>query len=358
MKANAAAVQGALALAGLVAAYATWQRPKETQTESDVTVLEASKSSLTRVRYEDGDRFLELKKEDGRVWLTQGWLEGREPPPKVPDAGTADAGTADAGSADGGEADAGVAPKVVQVVPAKPTPPKTTRGNERADKLWDRFTPLMAVRSLGKLSQEKQKELGLFNTQRKLTVTVSGADRLFAVGNPSLNSVGMYLRDEKDGTVYLLTSSLMSELEPSSQALVDRRLHTFRMADYDELTLAVSGEKKTFVSSNADIPQTAKVAPKETPDKPDELVRNWSDKIFNRLVVTEVLGKGETPAAGEPVVELRVDYTSRGASKGWLEIGKTGTQVWGRSENTASWVGLHTGADDMLTEAKRIVGAK
>jgi hypothetical protein len=80
--------------------------------------------------------------------------------------------------------------------------------------------------------------------------------------------------------------------------------------------------------------------------------------VFNRLIVTEVLGKDEAPAAGEPKIELRVDYTSGGKPKGFVEIGKAGGSVFGRSENTAGWVGLHMGTDDVLTDAKRIVGAK
>jgi hypothetical protein len=202
------------------------------------------------------------------------------------------------------------------------------------------------------------KELGLFDTKRKLTVSISGAQRVFDVGNPSLNIVGMYLRDAADGTVYLLPAAMLSELEPSSQQLVDRRMHVFKMNEYDAFTIETAGEKKEFVSSNADIPQTAKVAPRETPDKQDELARNWSDKVFNRLIVTEVFGKGETPMAGEPKIELRVDYTSGGKPKGFVEIGKANGAVFGRSENTAGWVGLHMGTDDVLTDAKRIAGAK
>jgi hypothetical protein len=358
VKASGAAIQGGLAMLGLVAAYTTWQRPKETQTENDITVLEASRSSLQQVRYEDGDRFIDLVKEDNRIWLTQGWLEGRFPASQ-PDAGQVIRIPLDGGVLpDGGIADGGFLERRIEMIPAKPTPPKTVRGNERADKLWEKFTPLYGVRSLGVLAPEKLKELGLFDTKRKLTVTVAGAPRVFEVGNPSLNIVGMYLRDTKDSAVYLLPASMLSEIEPSSQQLVDRRIHTFKMNEYDQFTIETGGEKKTYVSSNADIPQTAKVAPVDTPDKLDELARNWSDKVFNRLIVTEVLGKGETPSLGEPKVELRVDYTSGGKPKGFVEIGKVGGSVYGRSENTPGWVGMHMGTDDVMTDAKRIVGAK
>ena len=95
---------------------------------------------------------------------------------------------------------------------------------------------------------------------------------------------------------------------------------------------------------------------KKTPDKPEELVKNWHDKVWTRLIVTEVLGKGEAPKHGEPRVAMRLDYTSRGQPKGWLEVGLDDTKgTWARSENTANWVAVHQGADELVIEAKKIV---
>jgi hypothetical protein len=346
MKASAAAVNGALAVAGLLAAYATWQRPKETSNNDNVTVLEATKSTLGRIRYEDGARILEVFQVEGEkaVWLRQEQLPGTltrvAPPNSLQE--------------DGGAFDAGVVP---EARPAPIEPPREMRGNERADALLLRFTPFEAVRALGKLAADKQKELGLEGTVRKLTITVSGQPHVYAVSNPQPGMVGTYLRDEKDGTVYLLTGSLMSELEPSSQALIDRRLHTFRAPDFDEFVIGYDGSKHAYLQKDAEIPQTMKVAAKATPDKPDDLVRNWHDKVWNRLIVTEVLGKGELPKAGEPKVEMRIDYLARGSSKGFIELAKSGAgDLWARTENTASWVGLHTGTDDVIAEAKKFTG--
>jgi hypothetical protein len=166
--------------------------------------------------------------------------------------------------------------------------------------------------------------------------------------------IGTYLRDEKDSKIYLLTGSLLSELEPSSQSLVERKLHGFKAADFDEFVLSADDVKRAYLQKDAEIPQTMKVMPKATPDKPDELVRNWHDKVWNRLIVTEVLGKGEAPKDGEPKVELRVDYLARGSAKGWVEFGKGKSgELWARSENTAGWVGLHSGTDDLVAEAKK-----
>lgn len=354
MKASSAAINGALAVAGLVAAYATWQRPRDTGSNDNVVVLEASRATLNKVRFDDGSRVLELTRPDGAktVWLRQETLAS--PLTRMPSQYTLLPDGGPALPTDGGALDAGgIVVEVKQLPPEPPPPPRITRGNERAETLLGRFTPFEAVRALGTLSKEKEKELGLEGSVRTLAVTVSGQVHTYAVSNPQPGMIGTYLKD-KDGAVYLLTGSLLSELEPSSQALVDRRLHTFRAPEYDEFVIGYDTVKRAYLQKDAEIPQTMKVSAKETPDKPDDLVRNWHDKVWNRLIVTEVLGKDEAPKTGAPKVELRIDYLARGANKGFLELGKgPGGELWARTENTASWVGLHSGTDDLIAEAKK-----
>lgn len=356
MKASSAALNGALAVAGLVAAYATWQRPKDAVSSDNVVVLEASKGSLTKVRFEDGSRSIELSRPEGEksIWLRQETFANALT--RLPSQWNVlpDGGQASGNSADGGmTADAGAVPLDIK---QEPPPPRVTRGNERAETLMARFTPFEAIRALGKLPAEKERELGLENTTRKLTVTVSGQPHVFLVSNPMPGMIGTYLKAEKDGAIFLLTGSLLSELEPSSQALVDRRLHTFRGPEFDEFVVASGADKKAYLQKDAEIPQTMKVMAKETPDKADDLVRNWHDKVWNRLIVTEVLGKDEVPKSGAPKVELRVDYLGRGTQKGFIELGKgPGGDLWARTENTANWVGLHTGTDDLIAEAKKFI---
>ena len=355
MKARGAATMGVIAVATLGVAYATWQRPKETKTDSAIEVLSATKSSLQKIHYDDGMRLLEVTRTtdgDPVVWVKSGFIDGKQP---VFDAGTpvaVDAGTL----ADGGRVDAGV---VKQQMPPPPPPPpvRLVRGNERAEKLWDKFTPFEAVRALGTLPAEKLKELGVDASGRVLDVTVSGTERRYRVGSPVNGVVGTYVLDEKDNKVYLLPSSLMSDLEPSSGVLVDRRLHAFRSVDYDSFTVSIDGKEKEFVQTDAAIPQTTKVAPKDAPDKPDEFAKNWHEKVWSRLIVTDVLGKDELPTKGAPQPLLRVVYTLKGKQKGYLELARIGADVYARTEQTAGWVALHAGMDEIAAEAKKLVGA-
>lgn len=342
MKARSAAIQGGLAAVGLIAAFATWQRPKETVKSDSVVIVDASKTSLERVRYEDGTRSVELSKKD-RMLVTLAFLPGKRP---VFDAGISVV------ELDGG-VDGGTIPVVVK--PPDPAPDRTVFANDRADTVWAKLSPFEGSRALGKVSAEKLSEFGVTGSERKLELQVSGLSRRFTISRPVPGLIGLYAQDEKTNDVFVISSSLFNDLDPNSQLLVDRRLHLFKQGDYDAFTLsATDGRKTAFVQSGGDIPQTAKIARAATPEKPDELAKNWHDKIWNRLIVTEVLAAGETPKAGAPVTKLRIDYSLKGKEKGFLELALDPTQgTWARSENTPGWVSIHQGSEEIMLEAEK-----
>jgi hypothetical protein len=349
VKARSAALQGGLALAGLIAAYTTWQRPKESSKAESVVVVDATKNSLERVRYEDGVRSVEVTKKD-RLLVTLAFLPGKRP---VIDAGVSlvevDGGAPGfASGPDGG-------PVLASVKPAEPPPDRTVFANDRADTLWAKLTPFEGSRALGTMSKEKLDEVGLSNSERKLELQVAGVTRRFTISRPVSGLIGNYAQDEKSGEVFLISSSLFNELDPNSQLLVDRRLHLFKPTEFDAFTLKAGDKSSAFVSTGADIPATAKVARAATPDKPEELVKNWHDKIWNRLIVTEVLSAGEVPKLGEPKVALRFDYSFKGSPKGWLELAQDPKgNTWARSENTPGWVSVHQGTEEMIIEGVRL----
>ncbi|MFT3710032.1 MAG: hypothetical protein QM817_20560 [Archangium sp.] len=345
MKTRSAAIQGSLALIGLVAAYVTWQRPKDVLKAESVLIADASKTSLERVKYSDGTRSVELEKKD-RFLVRLAFLEGKRP--------AFDAGVQIVemdGGVDGGT-------MAVQVRPSEPAPDRTVFANDRADTIWAKLTPFEGSRSLGQLSKEKLDEVGLTASERKLELQISGLTRRFTISRPVQGLIGNYAQDEKTGDVFVISSSLFNDLDPNSQVLVDRRLHLFKQSEYDGFVVKGGGKEAGFVQSGGDIPQTAKVARTASPDKADELAKNWHDKIWNRLIVTEVLAVGETPKAGAVETKMRIEYTYKGKAKGWLELGMDPTQgTWGRSENTPGWVSIHQGSEEIIAEGlKQIVG--
>jgi hypothetical protein len=356
MKAGATAIHGGLAAAALLAAYVTWQRePEITGVEEEAIALDLNKSDVEKVRYEDATKWVIIERRGEDVWLHTGH---KPPPPPPAAAGGADGGTP-GGGADGGTATAAAPPPPPPVPTSVPsTPDRELRGNELAVKLLDRFAPLKALRALGTLPPEKLKEVGLEGSARKITVHQRGG-RTYELqagtpGGPGGSSP--YLQNLADKKVYLVASTLVSDLDAAGVRLVDRRLHTFKQPEPDTVVVK-AGDKSRELVQTSDPSGAIKLASKKTPDKPDELTKNWADKVW-RVIVTETLGKGEMPPGGEPKVEGRVEYLRNGKSLGFVDLARGSKgELYLRSEYTAGWNRAHSSADEVLGEIKKIVDA-
>lgn len=331
MKLSGAIIQGGLAAAGLVFAYATWQREPE-RTPGEVVVLDVGRNDVEKVRYEEGPKWVELerRREGGEptVWLR------------------------------------------LSANAATKAPARELRGNQAAEKLFETFAPFRAARSLGALDAKKQKELGIEGSKKQLEVTARGEKHKFILGVPPAGVSDPYLKNERDGRVYVLGRALQGELDSAQVRLVDRTLHGFKQGEFDQLTVVVGGKRRELVQRHADNPQTATLAPAKNPDKADSMAKNWHDKVW-RLFAVDVLGKGEAPPQGAPTVALRIDYRLRKKPVGWIEIGRSSPpkpqsstptpppapEFYAKSEHSAGWVKLPTTTEDVLKEAEKVAAA-
>jgi len=374
MKAKQAAIHGGLAGLALVVAYATWQREPETAAPDSVVALDIGKSDLAAVRIQTPELTLEVQRRDDEVWIHSIPMQKLTPAPPVvpaPVATAADGGTVVPITHIAANPDAGVVQKVITPLvtavrpgsqdggmsvppPPPPIPPRDMKGNELAEKLLEKFAPMRALRSLGKQPPEKLKELGLDEPRRTLTVVQRGGrETVFKISNPVLGAGSPYLMGP-DGTVYLVPSTNVSQLEAGQNQLVDRRLHTFKQTELDGVAVK-AGDKQGELVQTADEQGAIHVAGKNKPEKPDDFARNWNDKIF-RMSGLEVLGKGETPAAGEPKVEGHIDYLRHGKAVGWVDLARgVNGELYLRTEHTAGWVKASGRADDVLGEIKKVL---
>lgn len=326
MKAKAAIVQGVLALAGLGAAYATWQRPPDLG-PGDVNVLSVSRHELEKVRFDSPDRTLVLTRGDlngdSVVWVDEDEHPVRKPaPPGRPPL-------------------------------AADTWHRTLVGNDVADKVLDQLVSLKATRALGKLDDAKLKELALTGATSHLEVDAGGAKFRFAISTQPAGVEMPYLRRESDGQVFLLGGMLVADLS-GPRRLVDRRLHDFPPDAFDTVALAIEGQKRTYAAKTeggAYLPQLSDQADA----KPDSQAKTWHDQLW-RSVAVDLLGRGEAPPGGEPVPVFRVDYARRGHSVGWVEIAKAGDAFYARSEHTAGWAKLGGPVEDLVRQTRQLVG--
>ena len=357
MTGKAAALQGGLAALGLITAHLTWQREPE-RAPGEVTVIDASKNDLGRIHFEDETTTIDLEKKKGasETGVALHLVEHPAPKPKPP-------------AAD---------PKKTQSEPTKepetppppPTnPPRDLNGSDVAAKLVDQFAPLRSPRAFGVLQPDKLKELGLDAPKRKLTVTVKGDTREFTIGQaPGPGAGEAFLRDARDGRVYLMPHGVLGDFTASTR-LVDRKLHGFEVTEFDRIVLTVGGKSRELVQTHRETPQTATLASPKTPDKPDQMAKNWHDLIW-RSFPMETLGKGEEPKEGKPTPFARIEYFDGKKSLGYLELMKTPaesvqqtdatgnrTTMYARTERTAGLIKLHTNGS-IATDAEKIVAGQ
>jgi hypothetical protein len=342
MTGRGVAIQGGLALLALGLAYTTWQRSPELS-DDEVFILSITKNDLEKVRYEDTEfkSWTELGKgkDDQGSYVTVR-LSGYD--------------------------NSGMALPSGHPGIALKQPERLVRANEAGARLFERFAPLRAARALGVLDAGKLKELGLDNTKKFLEVTSRGVKHRYAIVPAPPGGNDPYIRNVQDNRVFIINRQILSDLQAASTNLVERRLHAFRIEDVDRVVISGGGKRKELVASRFEEFPGVRLAPAETPDKPDETLKNWHDRVFS-LFPAEVMGKDEVPTAGAPVVALKLEYSSRGRGLGWLELARNAKPaqtsneapspevVFARSEFTAGWVKLSGDAQGLLSEGEKLL---
>lgn len=316
MTRTAALLNGLVAAAALVAAFASWQFPRSYLADASVRLVAATPATLTGIRLDDGQRSLALRKRPGtppRWWVTDAELD---PARKVPGA-----------------------TKSIKEVPAGP----------QADEVIKRFAPLDAVRGLGQLSAEQLAELDLQNPKYRLEVSTGGEAHLFRAAPPLPGLIGGYVMDGRND-VYLVDGSLLSWFKGAS--LVDSRLHLFKPDQVRGWTLEVNGKTAAFVSAK----DGRGFARAGGPGDADANATSWYTRFISSLVASEVLGLGESPNREAPTVSMKVTYALGDGREAWLYLATTGkSEVWAKTESTASWVKVQPSAKQALDDAASLI---
>jgi hypothetical protein len=324
------ALQGTLALAGLLAAYFTWQRGVELA-PGEVFVVDLGRSDLVGVRFDDQEK---------STWVELG---------RMSDAGGAFTSVR-LSAQDKPAAGKDQAPSKI--------PERLVRGSEAADKLFGSFAPWRASRGLGVQGPAKLKDLGLDVAKKRITLRLRSGERSFAIAPAPAGGIDPYLRDQATGQVYLVARSFISDFQSAPQLLVERHLHGFKIEEADRLAIRRGGTKKEFLITRGD--DGVRLSPIKSPDQPDSALATWHGRAFS-LWPADILGKDETPAEGTPQAELRIDYSQRGRPLGFLEVAKvaavsSGSEgakdaLFARSEQALGWLRLGTDAQSLLTDS-------
>ena len=306
-------------------------------------MIDGGKSDVTLVRYEDEASTVDLSRAAAAATSPPLWLHlvdrSDASPTRRPDA------------------------KV-----KTPAPPRDLPGGDSAVKLYDEFAPLVSPRAFGVLDAGKLKELGLDAPKRKLEVTVKGDVRRYDIGQPA-NAPGgeSFLRDTRDGRVYLMPRAMLSELQNGTH-LVDRRLHTFDLPEFDRISDRLRRQAEGVPAGRPRIARHRRLRPAEDARqaRPDgqELARHpvahlsrrvRSGAARSRPAASRRSPSGSTTSTARPPSAGSRSRAPRPAAAMSDEAAPT-AETYVRSEHTAGWAKLSSGGQ-LIADAQKLIAA-
>lgn len=371
MRGRPVLVQAAVAAGAVGLAAWAWLSPPGPALPGAVAATSFRPGEVRAVRFDDGSHASDVVRVAAGAPAVRVRV-ARSPSLSAPDAGpAADGGTriAPDGGLDVGPAlhgpaggarrpDGGVlrgrdggVESVLQALREGPPPPdRELRGNENAEQLLDRVAPLMAIRDLGVLGDDRREQMGLGATTKTLRIEAPGQNVEFRVSTPP-GASGTYLLGP-DGRVWVVADGLVQDLSAAASRLVDRRLHAFKPDDPDAVNVVSEGRTRSYVVRR--LQGLNKLAPADSPDAPNAEATAWADKVW-RLTPVELLGKGEAPREGNPQILLRLEYLRNRRPLGHLELGRAGNEAYVRTENTVGWVRTPPGSVSLAEQADHLL---
>ncbi|WP_437963226.1 DUF4340 domain-containing protein [Sorangium sp. So ce260] len=306
---------GLLVVATLFAVV-VWTRDKTASAlaVADVTVWAGRAEDVERITFESKSKtvVLEAKADKGGRYFV-GTTERRTTPPAEK-------------PKDDVHADHGDEPH--DDPPAEPEPAvKTTTfvSVSGGNKLAEAIAPLKALRSIGRVADDRASEFGLAEPEGTITVKLRGGERKLVVGGATPGGADRYARDEATGEVYAIKGDVYRDLETAESRLMERDLHEWKDVDLTKARV-IAGDKRRELVRSGDEGKKFWADP-GSPEQKDETVGNWMSKL-DRLRPTEYVAAA--PEQKELVV--RVEYTGRSGDTGFAELVKGPPEASGKPD--------------------------
>ena len=141
---------------------------------------------------------------------------------------------------------------------------KSFKVGQDGEKLCADLSPLVAIRALENVSEEKKEEIGLKTPTTSLSIKRKGKTTVFDVGNEAYGTKDLYIQNRETKEVFLLDDAKVRTLKFARTRLPDRQLWSFEKEKITKITLQASleGQPKTLVLLN----------------------KNWQDKLQAKWV--------------------------------------------------------------------------
>lgn len=199
-------------------------------------------------------------------------------------------------------------PKHIGAGGAPPTDPEPTWEKrafvsvQEGEKLAEALGPLMALRAVGRVEGDREKEFGLDEPKETLAVRVAGKDYQLVIGGPTPGGGDRYARVKESGEVFAISGDLVRRLEQAESRLLERTFHDFGEQEPDRVKIVEGGRSRELVSMPGKLGAWASASSAEAQD---ETASNWMGKL-GKLRVKSYLEGPKALEGKQPF--LQVEY--------------------------------------------------
>jgi hypothetical protein len=315
-------------LLAAICTYLVFSGDKTKQAKLGKVILDTKPSRLKLLSYDTGRKTVAVSPRKGGGYTLKITEMLRKPAPKKPKPASTDGGVPDGTE----EKKAEPAPLVTE------TKVTSYRASREFDKTLEKLLPLHAKRDLGQIDKEKLEKFGLTKSERNLTVESAGQRIDYTVGNQAYGGATTYLRQQPQGPVYLISSSMLRSIDVRSPRYMERRLIKLDKKDVEKVQVSVLTKSRVLKQLHT---KPRKWIAEDSPESQNDLFDNWANNFF-RMGAAEYMKDDKLPPLTTVASLLIIKHdkpidTVELASTG-EEEGKS--EFFARSQHTGQWVKL------------------
>lgn len=359
---RSSAIYGGLLTALLAASWLDYTAEPALELDGKVVLVSGEVEDLTKVTWksENNDEAVIERQEDALgtfydVKYTR-WTEVKTPePPTPPEPDIPEEDGAADGAADDAEGDAKAesddAAPVVEPEPEYDVSVSHFKSGDKGTELFESLAPLLALRKLDDMSDEKLETTGLNDPKDSLTLERKGKTIRLEVGGEVYGTRDRYVRDPESGEVYLVDDEVLRPLRYARTRLPDRSLWSYETKRITAITIGSPEGSLDVVQKNAEDPEKATWVRASAPDEVDAQLKTWMDKAL-RMKSTAYATEDEDIDGIELLFSLT--FTDDKGQTQTLEVLRKPddekADYWGRSEHTRGMVKLLRGQTRQLVD--------
>ena len=339
---------GGLLTLTLGVAWMRWVAEPEPDLDGQIVLLQGDAEDIETIiwKTEDSESVIEQKSDERGSYLWVNHTKWTEQKPVVlPEDTPAEDAPAEDAPAEDAPAEDAPEPEVERVAENQ-----AFKAGEKGAELLASLSPMMAIRRLEGVDDEKLESIGLSEPSGQMVVTRKGRTATLDVGGEAFGTRDIYLRDVEDGAIYLVDDETIRPLKYARTRLPDRTLYSIERKKVASASLSGTlGKTLAIGQKNADDTANAVWIRAASPIEEDEQLNTWMTQAMKLKGST--YASPDTPPEGL-VTQFSLTLTTEGGESETLEVLREGEEGdwWGRSEHTRGLIKLLKGPTSSLAE--------